>query len=87
MPKTRDVVAIFIRRNVELEGISVPKDRVVDVVESLPEATLASPARDVVTVSEAEALVQLGVAEAVDDVAGLEIVIERWSGSRRRPPH
>ncbi len=73
-----DVIAVFIRRNVELDGVRLPKDRVIDVVESLPDDALATPERQVVTIGEAEALVRLGVAEPVGGVASLEVVIERW---------
>ena len=56
--------ALRLRWNIELAGLRVGRDRIVEVVDSLPPEQLETE-RDVVTAAEADALLELGCADAV----------------------
>jgi hypothetical protein len=65
------MIAVRVHRNVILEGLRLPEHRAVRVVEALADGQEADD-RDVVTVGEARALVELGYAERLD--SGVELL-------------
>jgi hypothetical protein len=68
--------AVRLRWNIEPLGLRVPRNRIVDVVDSLP-PDQATAERDVLTTAEAEALVELGCADRVDTATIIRFP-ERW---------
>ncbi len=74
--------AVRIRRNVILEGLRLAEHRAVRVVAELSPDQLQGE-RDVLTVGEARALVELGFADAFEsDVWELEATLARWTAGR-----